>query len=185
MSLERSNMIDVYTLARLNRYTGDDRGYSPRRYAVDDLFAMHRYQSTFDREKEVLSQALSELEVKAVSLADQVFGNQARQQKLQVMHDGSLIVARYELHKRHIRDIQHRLSELQGEISVQRMLNPTMPPKDLEKLLVNLEAEKRDEETAFWKDTVKLRQEMFTGVREYQAMKHRTDILKSLEVEDA
>ncbi len=185
-------MIDVYTLARIkSRYPVDlDSGYSPRRFAADYIFQSQssKYAGTWEKERYVLSAALSQLELKAETLAEQVFGNQARQQKLQVVHDASLIAARYELHTRHVRDIQHRLSELQGEVSVQRMLNPMMPSKpqlDLEKLLLNLEAQKRDEELAFWKDTVKIRQELFTGIKEYQAMKHRTDILKSLEVEGA
>jgi hypothetical protein len=68
------------------------------------------------------------------------------------------------------------------------MLNPMGPSKpqlDLEKLLVNLELTKHDEETSFWKDCCKLKQELLSGIAECQSMKHRTDILKSLEVEDA
>jgi hypothetical protein len=184
--------MDIYTLARINKTYPMDlgSGYSPRRFAADYIFQSQssKYAGTWEKERYVLSAALSQLELKADTLADQVFGNQARQQKLQVVHDASLIAARYELHKRHVRDIQHRLSELQGEMSVQRMLNPMMlskPELDLEKLLLNLESQRRDEDIAFWKDCCKLRQELFSGIKEYQAMKHRTDILKSLEVEDA
>jgi len=184
-------MIDVYTLARItSKYPVDDSSYSPRRFAADYMFQSQssKYAGTWEKERYVLSAALSAPEVKTESLADQVFGNQARQQKLQVAHDGSLIAARYELYRRHIRDIQHRLSELQGELSIQKMLSPMTPSKpqlDLEKLLINTEAQKRDTELAFWSDTVKLRQQMFAGIGEYQAAKHRTDIFKNLEVEDA
>jgi len=185
-------MVDVYTLSRINKtYPADlDSGYSPRRFAADYIFQSQssKYAGIWEKERYVLSAALSQPEVKTESLADQIFGNQARQQKLHVVHDASLIAARYEIHKRNMRDIQHRLAELQGEVSIQRMLNPMLPSKpelDLEKLLINLEAEERDERIAFWKDCCKLKQELFSGIAEYQSMQHRTDILRSLEVENA
>ena len=136
----------------------------------------------------MLSEALTPPEVKTESLAEQVFGTQTRQQKLQVMHEASLISARYDLHKKHIRDIQHRLSQIQEQLSIAHMLNPwggSKPEMDLEKLLVNLESQKRDEDVAFWKDTLKVRQEMFTGVREYQAARQRADTFKDMEAEYA
>jgi len=52
---------------------------------------------------------------------------------------------------------------------------------DLEKMLVKLESEQRDEETTFWKDSVKIRQELLTGSQEYQATRHRAGIFKDLE----
>lgn len=180
--------MNVYTLARIkSRYAVDlDSGYAPRKYAADHLlqWQANRYSNAWDRERYVLSEALIQPEVKTNTLAEQVFGNQTRQQKLQVMHEASLISARYDLHKKHIRDIQHRLSQLQEQFSIAKMLNPLGPSKqeiDLEKLLVNMESQKREEEVAFWKDTLKVRQEMFTGVREYQAARQRADVFKDLE----
>lgn len=180
--------MDIYTLARIkSRYPVDlDSGYSPRKYAADYLlqWQTHGYRNAWDRERQVLSEALARPEVKADSLAEQVFGNQTQGHKLQVMHEASLISARYDLHKRHVRDIQHRLSQMHEQLSIARMLDPWGQSKsviDLGKLLLNLESQQRDEEIAFWKDTLKVRQEMFTGVREYQAARQRGEIFKDLE----
>ena len=184
--------MDVYTLGRFKgMYPVDlDSGYSPRKYPADYLFQVqgNHYGSAWEKEKYVLSEALRQPEVKPETLAEQVFGNQTRQQKLQVMHEASLISARYELHHRILNDLNHRLSGLQERISIVKMLDPWGQSKqqiDLEKLLINLESQKNDEHLAFWKDTLKVRQEMFTGVREYQSARQRATIFKDLEEGDA
>ena len=67
---------------------------------------------------------------------------------------------------------------LQGRISILKMLDPwqaSKPQIDLEKMLAKLEADKRDEETAFWKDTLKLRQELLGGVRSIQTVGQLVD----------
>lgn len=177
-----------YTLAHIqSRYPVDpDSGYAPRTCAADTFLQWqpNRYPTAWDRERSVLSEALIQPEAQSDSLAEQVFGSQTRQQKLQVQHEASLVSARYDLHKKHLRDIQHRLSEVQERLSIARLLNPMGPSKqetDLEKMLLTLESQKREEEVAFWKDTLKVRQEMFTGLREYQAARHRANIFKDLE----
>ena len=180
--------MNIYTFGRIkSRYPVDlDGGYSSRKYAADYLFQFqgNKYASAWDRERYVLSEALRQPEVKAESLAEQVFGNQTRGHKLQVMHEASLISARYDLHHRILNDLNHRLAAVQEQISIAKMVDPWVTSKqqiDLEKLLINLEFTKNDERLAFWKDTLKVRQEMFTGVREYQAARQRADIFKDLE----
>jgi len=184
--------MDVYWLAQIkSRYPVEiDSGHPRRQYPADSLLYWHghTYLVPWDRERYVLSQALALPEEKPETLADQVFGNQARQQKLHVMHEASLLAARYELHRRHLRDIKHRQMQVQEELSIARMLSAgelTRQRIDLEKLLVNIESQERDEDIAFWKDTLKLRQEMFSGVQEYQAAGHRAQLLKGIEVQDA
>ena len=183
--------MDVYTLARIkSRYPVDDSVYSPRPTAADYLFRVQSrsYSTAWDKEKYVLAAALSQPEMKPQSLADQVFGNQARQQKLQVMHEASLISGRYELHKRHLRDLKHRLSQVQEKISIVRMFEPGLPSRqqlDLEKLLFNLEGQERDEENAFWSDTLKIKQGLFSAIGEYQSAQHRANVFRDLEAEHA
>ena len=184
--------MDVFTLARIkNRYPVDlDSSYAPRKYAADYLLQWQgrRYGNSWDRERYVLSEALAQPGPEVKTLAEQVFGSQVRGQKLQVMHEASLISARYELHHRILNDLNHRLYGLQERISITKMLDTWGQSKqliDLEKLLINLEAQKNDERLAFWKDTLKVRQEMFTGVREYQSARQRATIFKDLEAGDA
>ena len=184
--------MDIYTLARIkSRYPVDlDSAYSPRKYAADYLLQWQgsRHRNAWDRERYVLSEALTQPDTEVKTLAEQVFGTQVRGQKLQVMHEASLISARYELHHRVLNDLNHRLSGLQERISIAKMLDPWGQSKqliDLEKLLINLESQENDERLAFWKDTLKVRQEMFTGVREYQSARQRATIFKDLEEGDA
>jgi DNA primase len=183
--------MDVYSLARIkSRYAADLASrYSEKVYPADSLLQWPSggYFRPWERERQLLSEALVQPPVASESLADQVFGREAQQEKLHVAHEAGLIAHRYQLHKQHLRDINHTIMRLQERLSIERMFFPGPGQKqqvDLEKLLANLEAQKRDEDIAFWKDTLKLRQEIFSGAREYQAARHRASVLKGLEVED-
>ena len=99
-------------------------------------------------------------------------------------HTANLLSHRYQLHKRHLRDLDHRIMQVQGQLSIARQWATGLPSRqevDLEKLMLKLEEGRRDEETAFWKDTVKIRQELLAGAKEYQATRHRAEILRPLE----
>ena len=54
---------------------------------------------------------------------------------------------------------------------------------NLEKLLVQLEHEKRQEELAFWKDTAEVRKDLFAQAFEYTATRRRSQLLGSLEAQ--
>ena len=184
--------MDVYTLARIKeKYPVDessDHSESQTKY-VDSLLQWpgSSYFQPWQQEKLILSEALSPVELPnsySETLADQVFGRQAREGKLSIKHTAGLVVHRYQLHKRHVSDINHRIMGLQGRISILKMLDPwqtSKPQIDLEKMLAKLESDKRDEDVAFWKDTLKLRQELLAGAKEYQASRHRADILRGVE----
>ena len=180
--------MDKYWLAQIKSKYPIDSGYSPdeKKY-IDSLFQWpsNKYCKPLEREKHILTEALSPPELISGTLADQVFGRQAHQEKLHLVHAVNLLADRYELLKRHVSDIRHRNMDVQEGLSIERMRSPgdaNRHQRDLEKLLVNLEAQKRDEETGFWKDTMKIRQELLTGAQEYQASRHRADILANLEV---
>ena len=184
--------MDIYTLERIkSRYPVDldsDHCESQTKY-VDSLmqWPSNKYFQPWQQEKLILSEALSPMELPnsySETLADQVFGRQAREGKLLIKHTANLVAHRYQLHKRHVSDINHRIMGLQGRISILTMRDPwqaSKPQIDLEKMLAKLETEKRDEQVAFWKDTLKLRQELLGGAREYQASRHRADILRGVE----
>ena len=182
-----------FTLARIkSKYPVEtDSGYSSNhdKY-VDSLFQWHstnyNYFKPWERERYILSEALSQPESQSDSLADRVFGNQARQEKLHLLHEANLLAHRYDLHKRHFNDINRQIMRFQEQLSIERMHSPSYVSRgqrDLEKLLVNLEAQKRDEDIGFWKDSLKIRQELLQGAGEYQATRHRAEIMKGLEVE--
>ena len=183
--------MDIYWLAHIkSKYPVEDHSRDPpsRLDPYLALFEFPRvpYAQVWDREKYLLAQALVPLEIQTSSLAEQVFGRQARDQKLSLLHSANLLHRRYALRQRHLADIRHRLGQLQENLSREKMLSPreaSRHQRDLEKLLLNLEAERRDEETALWKDALRIRQDLLAGAKEYQALRHRSGILRDLEVD--
>ena len=181
--------MDRYWLAQIKSKYPVDSGYSPSESKyTDSLFQWpsNKYFTPWEREKHILSEAISPVQTQSepTTLADQIFGRQAREQILHLQHEANLLAHRYEIHKRHILDINHRLMQIQESLCIEKMLShgeASRHQRDLEKLLVTLESEQRDEETALWKDSLKIRQELLEGAKEYQASRHRADILRSLE----
>ena len=53
----------------------------------------------------------------------------------------------------------------------------------LEGLLLQLESQRRDEELAFWKDTVELREKLFEGAVTYKDANHRYSVFADVEAE--
>jgi hypothetical protein len=73
----------------------------------------------------------------------------------------------------------------QEQLSIARMLTKDPDSRgqaSLERLLVQLEKDKRDEESAFWKDTAALRKETLEKAGEYKAARDRWLNLGSLEM---
>ena len=181
--------MDVYTLARIkSRYPVDgDSDYSPTpAQYVDSLlqWPSNGYANSLQNEKSVLWEALTISDQPNANLADQVFGRHAHEQKLSMRHTANLLSHRHELHKRHVRDLDRRIMQVQVQLSIARQWATGLPSRqevDLEKLLMKLEQDRREEDTAFWKDTVKIRQELLSGAKEYQATRHRAELLRPLE----
>jgi len=99
-------------------------------------------------------------------------------------HAGNLFHERCRLHKQHIRDIDHRHSQILERLflakinsapdSVRRLSN-------LENQLLQLESQRRDAELAFWKDTVELRDKLFEGAGAYKAAEHNYSVFAGVE----
>ena len=122
-----------------------------------------------------------------VSLAEQVFGSQARQQKLSMRHLANLLEERVRLHQRHLKDIAHRDMHIQERLFGAQLhwkLDGGRRATNLEKILVELDKDKRQEELALWKDTAELRTKMFELAGEYGALQHRLSLLEDMEYEE-
>ncbi|MDI6450492.1 hypothetical protein [Anaerobaca lacustris] len=120
------------------------------------------------------------------TLAEQVFGGQARQQKIGLGHLANVLYERAVLHKKHLRDIDHRLTQCLDRLSVLKMhfpLDGGRPQQQLEKLIIELERQRHEEEIAFWKDSADIRQQLFENATTYGAARRRKDMLYDVEAE--
>lgn len=118
------------------------------------------------------------------SIAQQVFGNQQQQEYTGLKHVANLLGERAGLHEQHIRDIDHRHIEIQEKLFGVKINNSSDKAKrqsGLESQLLQLEQQRRDEELAFWKDTVELRQTLFENASTYKDAKHRYSVFSAVE----
>jgi hypothetical protein len=118
------------------------------------------------------------------TLAEQVFGSQARQQKIGLGHLANVLYERALLHRNRLRDIDWRLVECQDRLSVLKMhfsIDGGRPQQHLEKLIIELENQRHDEETSFWKDSAEIRQQLFENAAIYGAARRRQDMLYGVE----
>ena len=89
----------------------------------------------------------------------QVFLNQAYQHKVVMEQIDRQIDQRLRIHQNHIEDIRHRHMQMQEALSITRIINlpdRTRRESNLERALLDLEKNKRDEDLALWKDTLDL-----------------------------
>ena len=120
----------------------------------------------------------------AATVAEQVFGNQARQQRISLRHFANILYERALLHKSHVKDIDGRLMEFQEKLSIIKMhfpLDGGRTQQTLEKLIIDLEKQRHDEELGFWKDSAEVRQRLFEDAATYSATRHRKDLLCGVE----
>ena len=120
--------------------------------------------------------------------AEQVFGNQARQQKIGLKHLANILYERALLHKNHLKEIDHRLMDCHRKLSILKMHFPVdagRTQQNLERLVVQMEEERRTEEINFWKDSIEIRQKLFEDAGAYSATKRRKDMLYGVERENA
>jgi plasmid replication initiation protein len=120
----------------------------------------------------------------AASVAEQVFGNQARQQRIALRHAANVLYERALLHRTHVKDIDRRLTEFQEKLSIIKMhfpLDGGRTQQTLEKTIIDLEKQRHDEELGFWKDSAEIRQQLFEDAATYSATQHRRDILCGVE----
>ncbi len=145
------------------------------------------YFEKFKPDADLLRKALSPLEKSITnSMADQVFGNQKQLEYLSLRHLANLFYERCNLHKQHIQDIDHRHMQIQEKlfgVKINYLPDKARRLSNLESQLLQLESQKRDEELAFWKDTVELRQKLFESAAKYKDAKHRYSVFSDVEAE--
>jgi hypothetical protein len=153
------------------------------------LFLQWPHKAYFERFKadtELLQKALSPIKKPLYSIADQVFGNQKQQEYTNLLHIRNLIRERSELHKQHIRDIDHRHMQTQEKLFILKINNSPDKARrqsTLETQLLQLEQQRRDEELAFWKDTTELREKLFDSATAYKDAKHRYSVFSNVEAQ--
>jgi hypothetical protein len=109
-----------------------------------------------------------------------VFYQQAYQHKLTLDQVNTLVDQRQELHDKHLREIQHRHLHFQESLSIVQMNkfpDWTKQATNLERVLLGLEENKRNEEIALWKDTLELHGKAIEETRLYKAITGRANFL--------
>ena len=153
-------------------------GYAPTWSRYEPRMLMNRDATT-------LARMLQPVELNEdAPLAEQIFGNQARQQRFSLVHAVNLLGERAQLHKRHVEDIDHRHLQVQEELFGARLHareDGYRRATKLEQMLIPLEKERRQEDLAFWKDTADLRDRLFELGGDYQTVRHRAALLSGLE----
>jgi hypothetical protein len=165
--------------------------YSAKQTAPENQPLLHwpekGYFERFKIDAELLQKALSPLE-KSVnySIADQVFGNQKQSEYIGLRHLANLFYERCRLYKQHVDDIDHRHIEIQEKkfgVEINHTPDNSKRLSNLEGQLLQLEQQRRDEELAFWKDTVELREKLFEGAATYKDANHRYSVFADVEAD--
>jgi hypothetical protein len=145
------------------------------------------YFRLFELDTNLLRRALAtSQEPSQQTIAAQVFGNQQKQEYINIAHAASLLYERARIHRQHLRDIDHRLGQIQEMLFCVKINNSPDKTKrqgNLESQLLQLEQQRRDEELAFWKDTVDVRQQFLEGASTYTAAKQRYSVFADVEAE--
>lgn len=134
------------------------------------------FQTALRPEKKYERQAVSE----------QIFGNEIKQQYCGLKHISNLLRERSALHEKHMQEINSRDMDVQGKLfGAQIHNNPDKARRlsNLEGHLAQLDKERRDEELAFWRDTVELREKLFEGADNYRGAKHRFTVFSDVEAD--
>jgi len=155
--------------------------FDPERWYKNNCF------EKFHRDAALLKEALSpSAGQRDATLAEQVFGGQARQQRIGLGHLANVLYERAMLHKKHLRDIDWHLTDCLDRLSVLKMQLPLdggRSQQQLEKLIIELERQRHEEEIAFWKDSADIRQQLFENAATYGAARRRKDMLYGVEAE--
>jgi hypothetical protein len=113
-------------------------------------------------------------------IAATVFGNQQAQHETKTRHLAHLIYERLALGKRQLQDVDQSIEHLRGQIP----LRPRGPGhyvdgtlNEAERLIFDLERQKRALELTLWRDTVELRTSVLTERVEQHALRRRLSVL--------
>ncbi len=158
--------------------------YAPRL----SILPVSGYADAIVSDAALLRQAMTSYSMpQGATLADQVFGHQSHQQRINLQHLANVLYERTALHKSHLKDIDRRLMESLERLSIIRMhfqLDGGKTQQTLERLVIDLEKQRHEEETSFWKDSTEVRQQLFEGATTYSATTRRKDMLLGLEAQD-
>ncbi|MFC1675938.1 hypothetical protein ACFL3G_02605 [Planctomycetota bacterium] len=128
----------------------------------------------------------SENNYKGQTVSEQIFGSQIKQQSTSLKHIANLFYERCQLHKNHIRDIDHSHIKIQESlfgVKINNFPDQARRQSNLEGQLLQLESQRREEELTFWKDTVELREKLFEGAGQYKAARDRCSVFYDVEAE--
>jgi len=117
-------------------------------------------------------------------VTEQVFGAQIRQTQNWLDQSNDLIKEREALYRKHIRDIDHRHFDIQGQLFGARLHaheDGHQRALRLQQTMVQLESDRRQEALACWKDTTDLRKTLLEHANEYDALRHRVAMLAPAE----
>jgi hypothetical protein len=175
----------TYELRKLyfqqNQYAGYSQAYPSLLH-----WPSNAYFPVLKSDAELLREALMPIPSEALSLSDQIFGQEMKQQQFNLKHFSNLFYERCRLHHQHIGDIQHRHMQIQEDLYaaiINKFPDRQKRQSNLESQLLQLENSKRDEELAFWKDTADLREKLFETAGLYRNAKNRYSIFSDLETE--
>jgi len=145
------------------------------------------YFDRFKTDADLLQKAISPLKKSSsYSITEQVFGNQKQLEYFGLKHIANLFYERCKLHKQHIQEIDRRHIEAQGKkfgAEINHFPDRGKRLSNLENQLLQLDSQRRDEELAFWKDTVELREKLFEGAATYKAANHRYSVFADVEAD--
>ena len=161
----------------------------PESHSYDSLlqWPSNGYFERLKPDADLLREALTPYVSPVTStVAEQVFGNQARQQKLGLEHLANIFYERASLHTEHLKEIDRRMMDCHRKLSILKMHFPVdggRTQQNFERLIIQLEQERRTEKLDFWKDTAEIRQKLFEDAGAYSAIKRRKNMLYGVEGE--
>lgn len=143
-----------------------------------------KYFQNFKADTDLLETSLrSEDPASSNNYADQVFGSDVRQQKTQLKHLAHLLYERSLLHRHHLQDIDDRHIKTQERLFGAEINHTPDRLKNIQRLegqLMQLEHQRREEELAFWKDTVDLRKDILETSHDYHDNRRRYQIFSDI-----
>ena len=144
------------------------------------------YFNTFRVDTDLLQQALAPSnDYQLTNLSQQVFGQELKKQHINLQHSANLFKERCQLNKQHLQDIDHRNMQVQEKLYgvwINNFPDRSKRLGNLESQLLQLEQQRREEELAFWKDTVDLRQQLFETADDYRNTRNRYNIFSGVGV---
>ena len=119
------------------------------------------------------------------NVADRVFGSELKRHQFDLTHSANLFQERCQLHQNHLQDIDYQHTKVQEKVFWLEE-NLTYPDRlrrltNLKSQLFQLAHQRREEELAFWKDTVELRKQLFETASGYRDTRRRYSMFSAID----